>query len=79
MAREVHAERAWRKRSVEEKQSSSFPSLPRPKEVTWILYESIDRDKSLLLEMTCTFNTSFFPYPSPLFSVTHQMELSSYL
>ncbi|KAG6736858.1 hypothetical protein POTOM_060252 (mitochondrion) [Populus tomentosa] len=33
MAREAHAERARRKRSVEEKQPSSFPSLPGPKAV----------------------------------------------
>nr|CAJ70645.1 NADH dehydrogenase subunit 2 [Helianthus annuus] len=46
---------------------------------TWILYEQMDRDKSLLLAMTSSFITSFFPYPSPLFSVTHQMALSSYL
>nr|WNR49268.1 NADH dehydrogenase subunit 2 [Acorus tatarinowii] len=49
----------------------------RPK--TWILYEPIDRDKSLLIAITSSFITSFFPYPSPLFSVTHQMALSSYL
>ncbi|KAI3664615.1 hypothetical protein L1987_89625 [Smallanthus sonchifolius] len=36
---------------------------------TWILYEPMDRDKSLLLAMTSSFITSFFPYPSPLFSV----------
>ncbi|XP_047267176.1 NADH-ubiquinone oxidoreductase chain 2-like [Capsicum annuum] len=46
---------------------------------TWILYEPMDHDKSLLLAMTSSFITSFFPYPYPLFSVTHQMELSSYL
>ncbi|GER39006.1 NADH dehydrogenase subunit 2 [Striga asiatica] len=46
---------------------------------TWILYSPMDRDKSLLLAMTSSFITSFFPYPSPLFSVTHQMALSSYL
>ena len=46
---------------------------------TWILYEPMDRNKSLLLAMTSSFITSFFPYPSPLFSVTHQMALSSYL
>lgn len=33
MAREAHAERARRKRSVEEKQPSSFPSLPGSKAV----------------------------------------------
>ncbi|KAL9426676.1 hypothetical protein AB3S75_033457 [Citrus x aurantiifolia] len=32
MAREAHAERAQRKISVEEKQPSSFPSLPGPKQ-----------------------------------------------
>jgi hypothetical protein len=37
------------------------------------------RDKSLLLAITSSFITSSFPYPSPLFSVTHQMALSSYL
>ncbi|YP_009477450.1 NADH dehydrogenase subunit 2 (mitochondrion) [Citrus sinensis] len=46
---------------------------------TWILYEPMDRNKSLLLAMTSSFITSFFLYPSPLFSVTHQMALSSYL
>ncbi|KAI5659730.1 hypothetical protein M9H77_28523 [Catharanthus roseus] len=46
---------------------------------TWILYEPMDRDKSLLLAMTSSFITSFFPYPFPLFSATHQMALSSYL
>ncbi|XLT03576.1 hypothetical protein HN51_052927 [Arachis hypogaea] len=46
---------------------------------TWILYEPMDRDKLLLLAMTSSFITSSFPYPSPLFSVTHQMALSSYL
>ncbi|KAK4344950.1 hypothetical protein RND71_035126 [Anisodus tanguticus] len=79
MAREAHAERARRKRGAEEKQPSSFPSLPGPKPRTWILYEPMDRDKSLLLAMTSSFITSFFPYPSHLFSVTHQMALSSYL
>jgi len=33
MAREARAERARRKRSVEEMQPSSFPSLPGPKAV----------------------------------------------
>ncbi|KAK4722329.1 hypothetical protein R3W88_012562 [Solanum pinnatisectum] len=43
---------------------------------TWILYETMDRDKSLLLAMsTSSFITSFFPYSSPLFSVTHQTAL----
>ncbi|CAI0387851.1 unnamed protein product [Linum tenue] len=46
---------------------------------TWILYEPMDRNKSLLLAMTSSFITSSFLYPSPLFSVTHQMALSSYL
>nr|WVH44659.1 NADH dehydrogenase subunit 2 [Leucaena leucocephala] len=46
---------------------------------TLILYEPMERDKSLLLAMTSSFITSSFPYPSPLFSVTHQMALSSYL
>lgn len=36
MAREAHAERA-RKKSVEEKQPSSFPSLPGPKAVQCFL------------------------------------------
>ncbi|RYR04031.1 hypothetical protein Ahy_B06g083548 [Arachis hypogaea] len=116
MAREAHAKQARRKISVEDKQPSSFPSLPGPQAVhespieaskvgepydgqlspavrrglsskrmffdtprTWILYEPMDRDKSLLLAMTSSFVTSSFPYPSPLFSVTHQMALSSYL
>ncbi|KAJ1681671.1 hypothetical protein LUZ63_023108 [Rhynchospora breviuscula] len=46
---------------------------------TWILYEPMDREKSLLLAMTSSFITSSFPYPSPLFDLTHQMALSSYL
>nr|UTM92025.1 NADH dehydrogenase subunit 2 [Gastrodia dyeriana] len=46
---------------------------------TWIIYEPMDRDKSLLLAMTSSFITSSFPYPSPLFDLTHQMALSSYL
>nr|QMS45312.1 NADH dehydrogenase subunit 2 [Tacca leontopetaloides] len=46
---------------------------------TWILYFPMDRDKSLLLAMTSSFITSSFPYPSPLFDLTHQMALSSYL
>nr|UXC96424.1 NADH dehydrogenase subunit 2 [Amorphophallus albus] len=46
---------------------------------TWILYEPMDRDKSLLLAMTSSFIISSFPYPSPLFDLTHQMALSSYL
>ncbi|KAK8935395.1 NADH-ubiquinone oxidoreductase chain 2 [Platanthera zijinensis] len=45
---------------------------------TWILYEPMDRDKSLLLAMTSSFITSSFPYPSPLFDLTHQMAVSSY-
>nr|YP_010921720.1 NADH dehydrogenase subunit 2 [Pinellia ternata]WIM35494.1 NADH dehydrogenase subunit 2 [Pinellia ternata] len=49
----------------------------RPK--TWILYEPMDRNKSLLLAMTSSFIISSFPYPSPLFDLTHQMALSSYL
>uniref|UniRef100_A0A494G8Q8 Uncharacterized protein n=1 Tax=Solanum lycopersicum TaxID=4081 RepID=A0A494G8Q8_SOLLC len=40
MAREAHAERARRKRSVEEKQPSSFPSLPGPKAVQSFLAKS---------------------------------------
>nr|AEO21067.1 NADH dehydrogenase subunit 2 [Silene conica] len=46
---------------------------------TWILYEPMDRNKSLLLAITSFFITSSFLYPSPLFSVTHQMALSLYL
>nr|BCT43434.1 NADH dehydrogenase subunit 2 [Ensete glaucum] len=46
---------------------------------TWILFKPMDRDKSLLLAMTSSFITSSFPYPSPLFDLTHQMALSSYL
>nr|YP_010881195.1 NADH dehydrogenase subunit 2 [Pellia neesiana]WIA66943.1 NADH dehydrogenase subunit 2 [Pellia neesiana]WIA66984.1 NADH dehydrogenase subunit 2 [Pellia neesiana]WIA67025.1 NADH dehydrogenase subunit 2 [Pellia neesiana] len=43
----------------------------------WILYKPMDREKSLLLAITVFFITSFFPYPSPLFLVTHQMALLS--
>nr|YP_008080914.1 NADH dehydrogenase subunit 2 [Butomus umbellatus]AFY16537.1 NADH dehydrogenase subunit 2 [Butomus umbellatus] len=46
---------------------------------TWILYEPMDRNKSSLLAMTSSFIISSFPYPSPLFDLTHQMALSSYL
>ncbi|KAG4215247.1 hypothetical protein ERO13_A01G165350v2 [Gossypium hirsutum] len=46
---------------------------------TWIIYEPIDYNKSLLLGMTSSFITSSFLYASPLFLVTHQMALSSYL
>ncbi|XP_044327613.1 NADH-ubiquinone oxidoreductase chain 2-like [Triticum aestivum] len=46
---------------------------------TWILYDPMDRDKSFLLAMTSSFITSSFPYPSPLFDLTHEMALSSYL
>nr|YP_010881030.1 NADH dehydrogenase subunit 2 [Apopellia endiviifolia]WIA66163.1 NADH dehydrogenase subunit 2 [Apopellia endiviifolia]WIA66204.1 NADH dehydrogenase subunit 2 [Apopellia endiviifolia] len=42
---------------------------------TWILYKPMDREKSLLLAITVFFITSSFPYPSPLFLVTHQMAL----
>nr|AHI16172.1 NADH dehydrogenase subunit 2 [Bazzania trilobata] len=42
---------------------------------TWILYKPMDREKSLLLAITVFFITFFFPYPSPLFLVTHQMAL----
>lgn len=40
MAREAHAERARRKGSLEEKQPSSFPSLPGPKAVQSFLAKS---------------------------------------
>jgi len=40
MAREAHAERARGKRSLEEKQPSSFPSLPGPKAVQSFLAKS---------------------------------------
>ncbi|KAK8966219.1 NADH-ubiquinone oxidoreductase chain 2 [Platanthera guangdongensis] len=46
---------------------------------TWILYEPMDCDKSLVLAMNSSFITSSFPYPSPLFDLTHQMPLSSHL
>nr|YP_010881113.1 NADH dehydrogenase subunit 2 [Pallavicinia lyellii]WIA66615.1 NADH dehydrogenase subunit 2 [Pallavicinia lyellii] len=42
---------------------------------TWILYKPMDREKSLLLAITVFFIIFFFPYPSPLFLVTHQMAL----
>jgi NADH-ubiquinone oxidoreductase chain 2 len=43
---------------------------------TWILYEPMDRQKSLLLAITLYFIIIFFLYPSPFFLVTHQMALS---
>ena len=46
---------------------------------TWMIYKPMDRDKSLLLAITFSSITSSFPYPSPLFLVTHQMALSFYL
>ncbi|KAG5610384.1 hypothetical protein H5410_021665 [Solanum commersonii] len=36
----------------------------------------MDPDKSLLVAMTSSFITSFFPYPSPFLSVTHRMALT---
>nr|ADT62143.1 NADH dehydrogenase subunit 2 [Isoetes engelmannii] len=42
----------------------------------WILYEPMDREKSLLLAITLFLLTLFFLYPSPLFLVTHKMALS---
>nr|YP_009675998.1 NADH dehydrogenase subunit 2 [Solenostoma sphaerocarpum]QDE12838.1 NADH dehydrogenase subunit 2 [Solenostoma sphaerocarpum] len=42
---------------------------------TWILYKPMDREKSLLLAITVFPITFSFPYPSPLFLVTHQMAL----
>lgn len=41
MAREAHAKQARRKRSVEDKQPSSFPSLPGPKAVQSFLAKSL--------------------------------------
>lgn len=46
---------------------------------TWVLYQPMDRNKSLLIALTSFLITPFFLYPAPLFSVTHQMALSSYL
>jgi NADH:ubiquinone oxidoreductase subunit 2 (subunit N) len=43
---------------------------------TWILYKTMDREKSILLGITIFFITFFFLYPSPLFLVTHKMALS---
>nr|AJP33509.1 NADH dehydrogenase subunit 2 [Gnetum gnemon] len=52
-----------------------YPDTPR----TWMIYKPMDRDKSLLLAITFSFITLFFPYPSPSFLVTHKMALSVYL
>lgn len=46
---------------------------------TWVLYQPMDRNKSLLIALTSFLITPFFLYPAPLFSITHQMALSSYL
>jgi NADH-ubiquinone oxidoreductase chain 2 len=46
---------------------------------TWILYEAMNRDKSLLLAMTSSFIILFFLSPSPLFDLTQKMALSLYL
>jgi proton-translocating NADH-quinone oxidoreductase chain N len=43
---------------------------------TWILYKTMDREKSLLLGITLFGIIFFFLYPSPIFLVTHQMALS---
>nr|YP_009277466.1 NADH dehydrogenase subunit 2 [Psilotum nudum]AOH05936.1 NADH dehydrogenase subunit 2 [Psilotum nudum] len=48
--------------------------LDTPK--TWILYKPMEPEKSLLLAISFLFISLFFPYPSPLFSVTHKMALS---
>nr|ACI02101.1 NADH dehydrogenase subunit 2 [Isoetes engelmannii] len=49
-----------------------YPDTPK----IWILYEPMDREKSLLLAITLFLPTLFFLYPSPLFLVTHKMALS---
>ncbi|KAG9141509.1 hypothetical protein Leryth_025492 [Lithospermum erythrorhizon] len=49
----------------------------RPK--TWILYEPMDRDKSLLLAMTSSFHYFILSISFSFVSVTHQMALSLYL
>lgn len=46
---------------------------------TWVLYQPMDRNKSLLIALTSFLITLFFLYPAPLFSITHQMALSLYL
>ena len=42
----------------------------------FIAYQSMDREKSLLLGMTLFFMIFFFFYPSPLFLIAHQVALS---
>ena len=58
MAREAHAERARRKISVEEKQPSSFPSLPGPKAVQSFLAKS--RIWGFLLRYLTIYKNPFF-------------------
>ena len=51
MAREAHAKRARRKISVEDKQPSSFPSLPGPKAVQSFLAKGFGALRYLTIEI----------------------------
>nr|NP_689374.1 NADH dehydrogenase subunit 2 [Chaetosphaeridium globosum]AAM96605.1 NADH dehydrogenase subunit 2 [Chaetosphaeridium globosum] len=44
-------------------------------DTAWILFEPMDREKSLILGITLLLILFFFLYPSPLFLITHQMAL----
>jgi len=46
------------------------------KSTEWIVYQQIDREKSILLAISIFFLTFFFLYPSPLFILTYQVALS---
>ena len=46
------------------------------KPTQFIAYQSMDREKSLLLGVTLFFMIFFFFYPSPLFLIAHQVALS---
>jgi NADH-ubiquinone oxidoreductase chain 2 len=42
----------------------------------WLIYEQMDREKSLVLGFTLFFMIFFFFYPSPLFLIAHKVALS---
>jgi len=46
------------------------------KNINWPLWDGIPRENALLLGITFFFLIFFFLYPSPLFSLTHQMALA---
>jgi NADH-quinone oxidoreductase subunit N len=46
------------------------------KSTSWNMFQSMDREKSLVLGFTTLFIMFFFAYPSPLLVVSHKMALS---